>query len=202
MSCIAFVTTVVFTLPFFYVYDKVFLQWNERRPYKAQLEDVVLNALPRVDTSLYISVMSTLECLVFGCSILLLDVTPWLTLMQFWLSFTLMHVMRMLCIWLCPLQAPHGGLILRDVFVEHVLFHGYPLRHDMFFSGHIGLNILFECYAPSAVTLVFYMGTFVMVMCLLLGAYHYSVDLLVGAIMAKQCVSIVHDYIYVYINSV
>ena len=195
MEIESFVLVFLGTIPFYYVYDTFFLQWNERRADKVQLSDAILAVLPRVNTSLWISMLSVGEVFVFGYTVLSVDESPWTTLTLFWVSFTYMHMLRMLCIWLCPLHAPVDGLVLRDTLVELVLPHSTPLRHDMFFSGHVALNVLFEVYSPVEVQWVFRVGTVVMTVCLLLGAYHYTIDILIGGVMAVYSVHTI-EYVF------
>lgn len=97
---------------------------------------------------------------------------------------TLIHVLRAIFMWSCPLAAPVGCLQLQDPVLQLVC-KGGALYQDLMFSGHtatvalnLGLSQSLWCQIAHGVTLL--------PMCIMLLAQrvHYTVDILVALLAA------------------
>lgn len=87
---------------------------------------------------------------------------------------------RLVAMWLLPLKAPETLIPLFDPFISS-LSSGIVLKHDLFFSGHISVAVLFAFIVENKrmrfilVTLAVLMSVFI-----LLQHVHYTIDIFVA----------------------
>lgn len=93
-------------------------------------------------------------------------------------------VVRQLCILMFPLEAPHGIIVLQDVFLENTFYpQDAPLTKDLFFSGHVAsIWIYFLCAQIRPVRVYMLFAALLMTFMVLSMRIHYTYDVY-GAII-------------------
>jgi hypothetical protein len=158
-----------------------FLLWVERRP-GAVLDDPVLALLPPGDASV------PTFALIYGGMLLALVALlrcPW-QLLRALQGYVTLVLLRMLCMWLVPLDPPPGYVPLHDPVVES-FGPAMALSRDLFFSGHTSTLLLLALTVPARAVRVALLLAMAAVAVLLLRQHaHYTVDVLV-ALLAAPC---------------
>ncbi len=104
--------------------------------------------------------------------------------------YTLMVVVRIIAMWLLPLNPPEKMITLVDPFVEF-FGTGKTLTKDLFFSGHTAtLFILFLTTDSKYLKLFFLICTIGVAISVLLQHVHYSIDVFAAVIITYACYSI------------
>lgn len=150
-----------------------FLHYNEQRP-GVRVADPLLALIPPVDLSvltfvlLYLGLIATVSLLMAQPHRLLIGIQV----------YAVYAALRMLSMWLIPLEPPEGMIPLRDplMFWAHT---GQQLNKDLFFSGHTATMFIFYLVIPRSRTKsLFLVGFIIMAGCLIVQRVHYSVDVL------------------------
>jgi hypothetical protein len=99
-------------------------------------------------------------------------------------AYVLMTLLRMVALYLTPLDPPPAMIALRDPFAEHVTL-GAPLTRDLFFSGHTATVFLFSLGVPGRwLPRAFALGTLLVAAAVLVQHVHYAVDVAVAPLAA------------------
>ncbi len=150
-----------------------FLHYNEQRA-GVRVADPLLAMIPPVDLSiltfilLYLGLIATVSLLMAQPHRLLIGIQV----------YAIYAGLRMLSMWLIPLEPPEGMIPLRDplMFWAHT---GVQLNKDLFFSGHTATMFIFYLVIPKSRTKsLFLIGFVIMACCLIVQRVHYSVDVL------------------------
>ena len=150
-----------------------FLHYNEQRV-GVRVADPLLAMIPPVDLSiltfvlLYLGLIATVSLLMAQPHRLLIGIQV----------YAVYATLRMLSMWLIPLEPPEGMIPLRDplMFWAHT---GVQLNKDLFFSGHTATMFIFYLVIPKSRTKsIFLFGFIIMACCLIVQRVHYSVDVL------------------------
>ncbi|MBD2767148.1 hypothetical protein IC235_04460 [Hymenobacter sp. BT664] len=170
----AFVLVLVLVVPHFY-------QFIQSRPGQ-QLADPLLALLPIRDVS------SPTFALIYGSSvatIAFLLPRPQLLLRGLWAYFFL-QVLRMLTLWLVPLDPPTELVVLHDPMMDHLFgVTTQPIVRDLFFSGHtatmtlLALVVRGPWWRWGLALMTAAVGTLVLVQ-----RVHYSYDVLAAPFFA------------------
>lgn len=108
--------------------------------------------------------------------------------------YTLMVVLRMIAMWLLPLNPPEQMIILIDPFVEF-FGTGKTLTKDLFFSGHTAtLFILFLTADNKHLKIIFLLSTIGVAISVLLQHVHYTIDVFTAFIITYACYSILRFF--------
>lgn len=108
-------------------------------------------------------------------------------------AYTLMVVVRMVMMWLVPLNPAEGLIVLRDPIVQ-LLGDGTAPTKDLFFSGHTATMFLFFLVSSSrAFKAVFLTFTFLVAAFVLWQHVHYTIDVLVAPFVAFVSFQIVRQ---------
>lgn len=147
----------------------------------AVLSDPLLQVLPPHDLSfftflvIYSSVVVAVISFSFYPQILLYSLQ----------AYCLLVIMRMLCIWLVPLDEPPAMVLLSDPFIEVIGYRGENITKDLFFSGHTSTLLLFFFAAPNRSLKFFFLLTSVTVAaCVLVQHVHYTIDVLAAPLFS------------------
>ncbi|MFZ1518906.1 MAG: phosphatase PAP2-related protein [Ignavibacteriaceae bacterium] len=90
--------------------------------------------------------------------------------------YTFMAIVRIISMFLLPLEPPEKMLLLKDPFVEF-FGSGQTLTRDLFFSGHTAtLLILFLVTEKKSIKIIFFVTTIVVAVCVLIQHVHYTID--------------------------
>lgn len=113
--------------------------------------------------------------------------------------YTLMVVVRIISMWLLPLNPPEKMILLNDPFVEF-FGTGKTLTKDLFFSGHTAtLFILFLTADDRLLKGIFLLSTILVAISVLMQHVHYSIDVFAAIIFTYACYQIL-KYLKVLIN--
>ena len=101
--------------------------------------------------------------------------------------YTFMVAVRILAMYLLPLQPPEKMIILNDPFVEF-FGTGQTLTKDLFFSGHTAtLLILFLISEKKIIKTIFLISTIVVAIAVLLQHVHYTIDVFAAVFFTYTC---------------
>ncbi len=168
------VIVIYLTLHFF----SIFLLFAEDRP-GVVMFDPILDLYSAIDLSLpiffltYVVLLAALIALSYypRCFVIALQ------------SYTLMVIFRMISIYLTPIEAPEGIIVLNDPFF--VMGTGRVILKDLFFSGHTAtLFLLFLTAQNKKIKYLLLAGTFLVAITILLQKVHYSIDVFIAPFMA------------------
>ena len=101
-------------------------------------------------------------------------------------AYTILVAIRMLCMWMLPLDPPSTMIALSDPIVELFTSGGAStLTRDLFFSGHTATFFLIGAVVPNAVfRRTFYALGCLVGMLVIAQHVHYTVDVLVAPMAA------------------
>ena len=101
--------------------------------------------------------------------------------------YTLMVAVRIVAMYLLPLEPPVSMIILKDPFVEF-FGTGQTLTKDLFFSGHTAtLFILFLVSEKKIIKTIFLTSTIAVAIAVLLQHVHYSIDVFAAVFFTYAC---------------
>jgi len=101
--------------------------------------------------------------------------------------YTLMVAVRIVAMYLLPLEPPSQMIILNDPLVEF-FGTGQTLTKDLFFSGHTAtLFILFLVSEKKIIKTIFLFSTIVVAISVLLQHVHYSIDVFAAVFFTYAC---------------
>jgi len=145
------------------------------------LDDPVLNALQPIDLSPFTF------SLIYGAllfSIIYLSFYPQ-RLLLFIQVYCLTTLLRMLCIFLVPLNNPPGIIVLQDPFVKIIGYGGQVITKDLFFSGHVSTLFLLCLTTNNKILRVILLLITLTVACFILVQHvHYTIDVLAAPIFS------------------
>jgi len=108
--------------------------------------------------------------------------------------YTLMALVRMIAMFLLPLEPPEKMILLKDPFVEF-FGTGQTLTKDLFFSGHTAtLFILFLVSEHKTIKIIFLVSTIIVAFCVLIQHVHYTIDVFAAIFFTYACYKILHKF--------
>jgi hypothetical protein len=164
-----------------------FLQWNEGRS-GVVLPDPFLAMYGPVD------VTWLTFALIYGGlvgAVILLAREPERLLMAIQ-GYAVMVGLRIVAMWLVPLEPPAAMIALKDPFVEFFGGMAATLNKDLFFSGHTSTLFLLFLNVPGTVARRIFLACTVAVACCVLAQHaHYAIDVVVAFPFAFAAYSII-----------
>jgi len=101
--------------------------------------------------------------------------------------YTFMAIVRIISMFLLPLEPPEKMILLKDPFVEF-FGSGQTLTRDLFFSGHTAtLLILFLVTEKKSIKIIFFVTTIVVAVCVLIQHVHYTIDVFAAVFFTYAC---------------
>ena len=171
-----FTWELIVTIIFFVIISSIitnFLTYNETRT-GYTLSDPILWLLPPVELTviifiiIYASVFTALIILFYNPSLLLFTLQV----------YSLVLIVRMLLMYLLPLNPPEGLLPLQDPFVE-LFGTGETLSRDLFFSGHVATLFMLSLVFDKKIYKSFFLASTLLVgTALLFQHVHYTIDII------------------------
>ncbi|HUM03216.1 MAG TPA: phosphatase PAP2-related protein [Thermoanaerobaculia bacterium] len=156
-----------------------FLDYVERRP-GAVLADPLLALLPPQDLT-WLTFGLIYAGLFFGVARLL---TAPLGLVVALEAYVVMVLLRIVALWITPLEAPPGMIPLHDPLVR-LFGPGKLLTKDLFFSGHTSTLFLLALVVPGRRSkALFLFCTAAVGACVLWQHVHYTIDVLAAPLFA------------------
>ncbi len=105
-----------------------------------------------------------------------------------------MVAVRILSMFLLPLEPPEKMILLKDPFVEF-FGSGQTLTKDLFFSGHTAtLLILFLVTEKKIIKIIFFVSTIVVAICVLIQHVHYTIDVFAAVFFTYACYKLLLHY--------
>lgn len=101
--------------------------------------------------------------------------------------YSLMVFVRIIAMFLLPLDPPEKMILLKDPFVE-LFGSGKTLTKDLFFSGHTAtLFILYLVSEKKKIKMYFLISTILVAACVLLQHVHYTIDVFAAIFFTYAC---------------
>jgi hypothetical protein len=100
-------------------------------------------------------------------------------------AYCLLVGIRILCLYLVPLD-PEGQMIpLDDPFVGRLFYNGSMITKDLFFSGHVSTMFLFFLAIPyRTLKYLFIVATLLVSVFILFQHVHYTIDVIVAPVVS------------------
>lgn len=162
------------------------------------LGDPVLGHLPAMDLSvycfgiLYVSVIATVLYLLARPDRMIIGLVGYLIMLS----------LRLLMIYLVPLDPPSKIIPLRDPFIDNLFYVNMHITKDLFFSGHIStMFILYLGVESPRLRYFFLTGCVLMGIMLLLQHVHYTLDIVAAPLfawIAYRSAELIHKKIHDY----
>lgn len=132
--------------------------------------DPIMNVFPAVDVSVFIFSIT------YGSMVLyaVLERKKSLFAHRIFIAYALLLWIRIVTLWLIPLAVPEDFILLKDPFLNNLIYPG-DIRADLFFSGHAGL--LFTLYFISKHWSFLILGI-ILCFLLMMQRVHYSIDVI------------------------
>lgn len=163
---------ILFVPPFFQ-----FIQ-NKQGSY---FNDFLLNMLQARNMSLYIFLL-IYSVIILG--IVNIISYPEIILKSFQ-AYCLLLLMRIICIYLIPLEADRGIISLQDPIIGKYIYKGIEINKDLFFSGHVSTMFLIYLIIPYRFLKFYFLSATILVaFFLLIQHVHYSIDIFASPLFA------------------
>lgn len=105
--------------------------------------------------------------------------------------YVLMVVLRIIAMYLMPLEPPQKMIMLNDPLVEF-FGTGQTLTKDLFFSGHTAtLFILFLVSEKKVFKIIFLLSTIAVAITVLLQHVHYTIDVFAAIFFTYACYKLI-----------
>ncbi len=157
-----------------------FLTYNESRA-GYTFNDPVLNLFEPVAISEF-TFFITYFFSIYGIIISFRDPPLFIRLLQ---AYTIMTLLRMLCLYLLPLEAPESIIPLKDTFLQSTFYSGRENLKDLFFSGHTATIFLFAFGFKKRGMRQFFFAAGCSVGILVVAQHvHYSIDVIAAPFFA------------------
>lgn len=100
-------------------------------------------------------------------------------------AYVLVTVMRMITLFLFPLE-PDGNMVsLQDPFVDHLFYGDLPVTKDLFFSGHVSVLAIMAFVCDNYyLKRVFATAALIVGVSLLIQHAHYTIDVVAAPFFA------------------
>ncbi len=149
-----------------------YLNFIESRP-GHRISDLLLNILEVRNLSIGIFILLYSSILLSAIN---LSVSP-IQLLKAVQAFCLLTSLRMICLYLIPLEADASMIPLEDPFVGRYFYGDTLITKDLFFSGHVSTMALLMLAIPYR-PLKYYLiaATALVAMFLLTQHVHYTID--------------------------
>lgn len=106
-------------------------------------------------------------------------------------AYTMMTLMRMLCLYVVPLEAPASIIPLKDTFLQSTFYSGRENLKDLFFSGHTATIFLFAfAFRKKKTKWLFFIGATLIAVLVVAQHVHYSIDVVAAPVFAYVAVYI------------
>lgn len=100
-------------------------------------------------------------------------------------AYVLLTLVRFVTIFLIPLEAPEGIIVLHDPFTDRIFYQGVVITKDLFFSGHTSILMLMAFGMPfPRLKIILFIGATAVGLMLLIQHAHYTIDVLAAPVFA------------------
>ena len=169
--CALLVTLIIFVS---------FLTFNENRPGYV-FNDPILNLFKPIALS-HFTFFVTYTLAVYGLIISIREPDFFVNMIQ---AYTIMTMIRMLCLYIVPLEPPVLIMPLEDTFLQSFFYSGRENLKDLFFSGHTATIFLFAFgFRKKSDKWLFAIGACLVGVLVVLQHVHYSIDVIAAPLFA------------------
>lgn len=165
----------------------IFFEYVQNTP-GYQISDPILIFFPVRNLSIYIF------CLIY--SIILLAIVnimiqP-LLLLRLLKTYWVLTLLRLLCMYLIPLEPDRDIIPLEDPFVGRLFYNSSVITKDLFFSGHVSTMSLLSFLIPfSSLKYLFAIATVFVAAFILMQHVHYTIDILFAPVISWLCYTLI-----------
>jgi membrane-associated phospholipid phosphatase len=157
-----------------------FLTYNENR-IGFVFNDPILSQF----TPINVSTITFITTYAFGLSGLIIALQKPEVFIKLLQAYTIMTILRIICLYLVPLEPPVNIIPLKDIFLESSFYSGRENLKDLFFSGHTATVCLFAFgFENKKLRLIFGIGTIAVALLILAQHVHYSIDVIAAPIVS------------------
>lgn len=182
---IKFFVSIVFLASALFAYRN-FLDFAEARAGVA-IPDPILKLYEPIDLTWLIFGLIYL-CLLVGIIVLIKHPEKLLLAFQ---TYTAIIIVRIIAMYLMPLEAPGKLIVLKDPLVE-MFGSGESLTKDLFFSGHIAtLFLLFLVVESKRLKYIFLVSAVIVGVSIVLQHVHYVIDVFAAPFFTYVCFTVV-----------
>ena len=147
------------------------------------LPDPLLALFPAVDLT-WMTFLIIYAGLIGAIALLLRHPRHFLCALQ---TYCLTAAVRIVAMWLVPLDPPSGMIALKDPVVEF-FGGGNTLTRDLFFSGHTSTLLIIALALPGRrARRMFFSATAAVGLCVILQHVHYTIDVFAAIFFAYGC---------------
>ncbi|MDE3143698.1 MAG: hypothetical protein KGL19_06060 [Bacteroidota bacterium] len=146
----------------------------------ARLNDPLLNVLPAVDVSIpiFLVLYSTITFALYKCY-----KDPSVFIVLLW-SYLIMNFFRIISIFMIPLQAPPGLIVIKDI-ITYLFYGNRFITKDLLFSGHTAtMFLLFLSFNKKNDKIIALIASILIAVMVLIQHVHYTVDVIVAPFIA------------------
>ncbi len=192
----------MFIIPFCVIgmlyYTHIFLKWNEAR-HGTIILDPILQQLPTYDLSMYISNLEIFSG-VFTSYYILCE-NGWQRFEYFWFQFLLISMVKMVSLFVTPLDPPKRIFPLKDIILDTFMkSNKTPIIKDLLFSGHTSFMILCLLEGNPIYIYFYIISLLIMSVMLLINKVHYTIDIIMAPFVTytihKLCLEYGIGYVY------
>jgi hypothetical protein len=162
------------------------LVYNESR-ISAPLNDWVLSSFSPIDLNTPVFFITQIALLI---GLTTSAILPY-HLIKTLLSIILIAILRIIAMYLVPLEPPNDIIPLRDPFMEDIFYSGKVLMKDLFFSGHTSSLLLLSLTTPlRKVRIYLLISAGVVASMLMLQHVHYTIDIIAAPFFTLLAITI------------
>jgi hypothetical protein len=104
-------------------------------------------------------------------------------------AYVLLTLVRFFTIFLVPLEAPEGIIVLHDPLTDRFFYQGAVITKDLFFSGHTSILVLMAFGVPfPRLKIILFIGATTVGVMLLIQHAHYTIDVLAAPVFAWMAI--------------
>ena len=167
-------------------YNNLLQLTDNRTIDRITLYDPLHNILPIYNWNYLLSIITNLATVFIVIENLYMN-----TFIKLFLKFVIISYIRLLCIYLVPLDIPKNDIHLK--YYPIIIFDrlGVNYKYDYFFSGHTSLLIL--CILNSYFILTYTLSCIIVIYMLLSQRVHYTIDILIAPFIVYTVNTIVNN---------
>lgn len=172
-----------------------FLLFNESRT-GSVINDPVLNSFTAVSLN-YLIFFAIYSSLLIGLIAFSFHPDQLMTAFQ---TYTLLVLLRMLAMYMIPLEPPANTIDLRDPVV-FIIGTGQKITKDLFFSGHTSTAFMLFLIAKNKfLKSYFLIATVTVGVSVILQKAHYTIDVLAGIIFSYASYQLIKSFRKKFLN--
>lgn len=140
-----------------------------------QINDWILNEIPVKNMSFLIFLL-IYSVIIIGIINLISKPLLFVKCLQ---AYCLLVLIRMVCLYMIPLEPERSIIPLEDPFLAQFFYSGNAITKDLFFSGHVSTMVLLTIALPFIpLKYIFAIATLIVALLIMVQHVHYSIDVI------------------------